>query len=122
MKPIVKLVFAILMICVALTLPKIAHASQMYCESPGINECEGAATEGMEQCVATCRESGASSTVYFCVYQVNCTDCKGGVCGSCDVDGYCDTSQGVNPSCMQICLDTYQPQFNACTSEYCYTD
>ena len=45
MKPIMKLVFAALIICVSLILPKIAHASSgLYCGS-GMAQCNGLATK-----------------------------------------------------------------------------
>jgi hypothetical protein len=121
MKPIVKLLFAALIICVSLILPKSTLASSgMTCRS-GMAQCQGAIQSSMYQCVAECRESGQSSLVWYCVYYIGCSgyDQTSQQYYGCSADVTCSSSPAVNASCIQNCISTYQPQFNACTAEYC---
>jgi hypothetical protein len=129
MKPIVKILFAALIICVSLVLPKTTHASSgMTCQSPGVNQCLSGLTSELYQCIGTCiyQGNGAPTTTYsFCYPTVSCspvwsTTSPGTVAyWACGAGTACTSVPSTNPSCTQSCVNTYNPQLNSCYTQYC---
>ena len=123
MKPIVKLVFAALIICVSLYLPKKADA-QISCQSPGINQCESRAQSGMYQCIGTCIYEASGSNQGQAT-DTMCWGTKTVVTDPVTQDSTivygssCVSMPSTNASCTQTCINTYEPQFNACIAQYC---
>lgn len=114
MKPIVKILFAALIICVSLVLPKRAHASQMYCQSPGINQCQGAGEQALYQCMSNCVHTGGYTQLVIDYAVVSCPPGE-----PCTRNSVNHSLVVQNAFCMQDCVNTFTPGITACVAQYC---
>lgn len=119
MKSVSKLLFAMLLVGLALTVPTKVRASgsQWTCYWAQYGQCYDELQQWMGQCTYDCGTGGGGSGTCELVNYSDCYD---------DGDGYytCYSSYyedcNVTNTCIQQCINNYNAQYNSCLTNYCY--